>query len=125
MTGGSGTGRIAVVADEVFTEPEPNVIESSCGFSVRVLGRTGLRYTEGEHSVWIDSEVLAAPHGLVMYPPSVRVWEGPGPREVSDAERERVVSNLKRAFASCSYELDVAEPFDWDSVALRRPRNEE
>jgi hypothetical protein len=46
--------------EEHFSEPEPNVIESSTGFSVRVLGRTGMRYTEGERSVWIDSEVLAA-----------------------------------------------------------------
>ena len=112
------------MADEAFTEPEPNVIESSCGFAVRVLGRTGMRYTEGEHSVWIDSEVLATPFGLVMYPPSMRVWEGPEPREVSEPERERVVNNIKRAFAACSYQLDVAEPFDWDTVALRRPRSD-
>src|SRR5262249_28259654 len=40
------------VMDEWFSEPEPNVIESSTeGFTVKVLGRTGMRYTEGNRSV--------------------------------------------------------------------------
>jgi hypothetical protein len=49
---------------ESFSEPEPNVIESSQGFSVRVLGRTGMRYTEGCRSVEIDSEVGGASTGM-------------------------------------------------------------
>lgn len=106
---------------EGFSESEPNVITSTFGFSVRVLGRTGLRYIEGDHSVWIDSEVLATPRGIVMHAPSARVWEGPEPREVSEAERERLVGNIKRAFAACDYDLEVLGPFDWESVALRRP----
>jgi hypothetical protein len=40
---------------EQFSEPEVNVIESTEGFSIRVLGRTGLRYTEGARSVWIEN----------------------------------------------------------------------
>src|SRR4051812_5373122 len=111
--------------DETFSEPEPNVIASTAGFSVRVLGRTGLRYIEGDHSVWIDSEVLATPRGIVMHAPSARVWEGPEPREVSDAERERLVSNIKRAFAACAYDLEVLGPFDWHSVAMHRPEERE
>lgn len=112
--------------DEHFWEPEPNVIESSAGFSVRVLGRTGMRYQEGDRSVWIDSEVLATPRAIAMFSPSIRVWESPDdPGPVSDAERDRIVANCQRAFAACGYALEVAGPFDWDSVAMRRPEERE
>jgi hypothetical protein len=42
----------------MFTIPRNNVIESDEGFSVEVLGRTGLLYTEGARSLQIDSEIL-------------------------------------------------------------------
>ena len=106
---------------EHFSEPEPNVIESSAGFSVRVLGRTGMRYSEGERSVWIDSEVLATPRAIAMLKETIRAWEGPDPGEVSATERDRIAGNIKRAFNACGYDLQVQEPFDWASVALRPP----
>lgn len=104
-----------------FSEPEPNLIASTKGFSVRVLGRTGMSYEEGGRSVWIDSEVLAAPHGIALYKESMRVWEGPEPGPVTDEDRDRIVDNIKRAFLACGYELEVPEPFDWGSVAVRPP----
>lgn len=107
--------------DEHFSEPEPNVIESSAGFSVRVLGRTGMQYTEGKRSVWIDSEVLATPRAIAMFKETIRAWEGPDPGEVSATERDRIAGNIKRAFDACCYDLQVQEPFDWGSVALRPP----
>lgn len=109
--------------EESFSEPEPNVIESSAGFSVRVLGRTGMRYTEGLRSVRIDSEVGgAATPAIVMFKDSIRVWEAPDyPEPVTDADRERIAANIQRAFAACGRELHIQEPFDWSSVALRRP----
>jgi len=107
--------------EEHFSEPEPNVIESSAGFSVRVLGRTGLRYKEGARSVWIDSEVLAKPRAIAMFKESIQTWDGPEPEAVSVTERDRIASNIGRAFTACEYELQVQEPFDWASVALRAP----
>lgn len=104
-----------------FTEPEPNVIASTEGFQVRVLGRVGMRYTEGERSVRINSEVLAVPNAIAMLTPSIRVWEGPDPEPVAAADRDRIVENIKRAFDACGYHLRVQGPFDWDSVAIRRP----
>jgi predicted NAD/FAD-binding protein len=106
---------------EHFSEPEPNVIESSAGFSVRVLGRTGLCYAEGPRSVWIDSEVLAKPRAIAMFKESIRVWEGPAPAQVTALERDQIADNIKRAFEACGYELQVQGPFDWSSVALRSP----
>jgi len=107
--------------EERFSEPEPNVIESTEGFSVKVLGRTGMRYTEGTRSVWIDSEVLAKPRAIAMSKKTIRFWEEPEPEEVSEKDRDRIANNIKRAFEACGYELQVHEPFDWTSVALRPP----
>jgi hypothetical protein len=95
---------------ERITEPQPNVIESSVGFSVRVLGRTGLRYQEGSRSVRIDSEVLAKPRAIAMYKDSIKSWEGCDPDEVGDADRDRIADNIKRAFEACGYELQVHVP---------------
>jgi hypothetical protein len=110
--------------EEIFSEPEPNVIESSAGFSVRVLGRTGMRYAEGLRSVRIDSEVGgAATPAIAMFTDSIRVWDAPDyPEPVTDADRDRIVANIERAFAACGRELYVQGPFDWSSVALRPPR---
>ena len=95
---------------ERITEPRPNVIESSAGFAVRVLGRTGLRYHEGGRSVWIDSEVLARPRAIAMFKDSIKYWEGCDPGKVSDADRDRIADNIKRAFEACQYELQVQVP---------------
>jgi hypothetical protein len=103
---------------ERFTE-NGNVIESSEGFSVRTLGRTGMRYQEGDRSVWIDSEVLAAPAGIAMNRDSIKYWEGPDPGKVSDADRDRIANNVKRAFEACGYDLQVHVP-DYELLAWYR-----
>jgi len=97
--------------DEWFSEPEPNVIQGSAGFSINVLGRTGLRYTEGGRSVWIDSEVLAEPRAMALFKDSIRLWEGEGAGPVSAADRDRIASNVKRVFEFCGYELQIQEAF--------------
>ena len=98
--------------EEHFSEPEPNVIESTTGFSVKVLGRTGMRYTEGRRSVWIDSEVLAKPGAIALYQDSIKAWENPdSSAPVNDADRGRIVKNIERAFESCGYELQVCADF--------------
>lgn len=106
-------------ADEVFSEPEANVIESSAGYSIRVLGRTGLEYSEGGRSVRLNSEVLGA-NAIMISTPSAKVWMDPDhPEPLSDADRARVVANIERAFTACGYEPEMHGPFDWDSVAMR------
>jgi Immunity protein 74 len=83
---------------------------------VRVLGRTGLRYTEGGRSVWIDSEVLATPEPptIAMFKGSMKVWENPtNPEPVTDEDRARIANNIKRAFESSGYGLEIHDDFDW------------
>jgi hypothetical protein len=100
--------------------PEPNLIVSSSGFEIRVLGRTGLLYIEGARSVRIDSEVLATPASMMVATTSLRVWEGPDPASVSEDDRERIAENIRRAFAACGYHAELHGEVDWDSVAIRR-----
>jgi hypothetical protein len=99
--------------EEWCSEPEPNLIESSAGFSVRVLGRTGMRYVEGGRSVCIDSEVLGKPGAIALFKDSIKTWEGDSAEQVNDADRERIAENIKRAFEFCGYELEVHTDFDW------------
>lgn len=99
---------------EQFRVPKVNVIESSQGFAVKVLGRTGLRYTEGRRDLFIDSEVLAAGFGLLIIANSIQNW-GPTPRSSSDmerAERVRIIENILRAFASRGQKVEV-QPESW------------
>jgi hypothetical protein len=101
---------------ESFSEPEPNVIESTAGFSVLVLGRTGLRYTEGQQSVWIDSEVLAkpGPRAIALFKDRIDTRDSVnGPVPVSDTDRDRIAENVKRAFEARGYQLQVHADFDW------------
>jgi hypothetical protein len=90
---------------EKFSEPEPNVIESSAGFSIKVLGRHGMRYAQGARSVWIYSEFLASPRGIAMSKRSIRTWEGDDPREVTEAERDEIANNIQRAFDACGKDI--------------------
>jgi hypothetical protein len=94
--------------DEHFSEPEPNLIISSAGFSVQVLGQTGMRYVEGDKSVWIDSEVLAKPGAIGLYKDSIKAWGNTGsPAHLAEDDRRRIVANIGRAFQACGYELQI------------------
>ena len=101
---------------EEYSEPETNVIESSIGFSVRVLGRTGLRYVEGHRSVCIDSEVLAKPRAIALFKDSIRAWEGPdGPEQLNDEDRDS--SRFMQILTGCDYpELRARPPFLWSGA---------
>lgn len=92
----------------MFSIPSPNVIESSEGYSVEVLGRTGLIYNEGSKTMQIDSEVLAGPSGIVVYTDSINSWDKPnGVSQIDDKERERIVSNIVAAFKFRGYDIEV------------------
>ena len=93
----------------MFFEPRVNVIASDAGFSVEVLGRTGLRYEEGGRSMKVDSEVLAGPHSLVVYADTITNWDPPfeGAR-IDDVERARIVENMKAAFRFRGIEIEVS-----------------
>lgn len=99
--------------DESFSEPQPNVIQSTSGFSVQVHGRTGLSYIEGSRMVQIDAEVLASPRTIAIYANSIAEWRDTnGSAPMTQSDRRRVANNIKRAFRSCGYELQLIP--DWE-----------
>jgi hypothetical protein len=111
--------------DEWFSEPEPNLIESNAGFSIKLTpnGRLhSLHYIEGDRSVRVQAELLAKP-GVVMFKNSIKTWEGEGAGQVSEADRDRIAGNIKRAFEFCGYELQVSVPdYEWLAWYSERKR---
>jgi len=99
---------------EQFRVPKVNVIESSDRFTVEVLGRTGLRYTEVGRDLFLDSEVLAADFGLLVIADSIQDWGSPprSPSVLERADRVRIIENIQRAFASQGQNVEV-QPEDW------------
>ena len=92
----------------MFTNPRVNVYESSDGFSVEVLGFTGLCYREGEKQMFVDSEMITGPALLVIWKSSVERWDPPHESEpVTDADRDRIVENIREAFRFQGVEIDV------------------
>ena len=93
---------------EWFSEPGVNILESDAGFSVEVLGRVGMRYSEAGRTVFVDSEVLAAPDAMVAYANSITSWDPPHESEpLTEADRDRILGNIGRAFRFKGYRLDV------------------
>ena len=91
----------------MFFIPRENVIESTDGYSVEVLGRTGLLYREGGKVAFIDSEVLAGPSGLVVYTDSIVLWAEPKEMSIGTSDRERIIENIRAAFRFRGYEIEV------------------
>lgn len=92
----------------MITKTDLNVVTSDEGWSVRVLGRTGIEYTEGERKMRIDSEVLAGPAGMAVYSSSIRAWLPPNEAEnVDEAARARIIQNLRRSFKFEGFDIDV------------------
>lgn len=88
--------------------PRPNFYLSSEGFSVEVLGRTGLHYCDRGRRMFIDSEILMPPAGIVIYKESILGWQPPHSEEViDDEERERIVRNIVDTLGSQGVDVQV------------------
>jgi hypothetical protein len=91
-----------------FSKPRANLYQSDSGFSVEVLGRTGIRYSERGRTMFIDSEVLATPRAIALYANSIRAWDPPHEADSIGAEdRDRIVENVRLALASDEAELQI------------------
>jgi hypothetical protein len=81
----------------MFRTPRPNLIESTEGFAVEILGRVGMRYSERGKSVEIDSEVLATPE-IAVDTESICKWNDGS--AIDDVTRNRIVQNIRDAVRS-------------------------
>jgi hypothetical protein len=92
----------------MITSPRPNLYVSDEGFSVEVLGRTGLRYREGGKEIFVDSEVLAGPSGMLVYKSSIERWAPPNAGvTIGDIDRARIAENIRATFRAQGFEIDV------------------
>jgi hypothetical protein len=92
----------------MFKSPQPNIIESSDGFSVEVLGRAGLLYREGDRKTVLNSEILMGPSGMVIYSKSIVRWDVPHDNQLIETpDRERILTNIREAFRFQGFEVDV------------------
>lgn len=90
------------------TSPRQNLYESSDGFSVEVLGRTGLRYCEADRQMFVDSELLTGPSAMAVYKDTIQNWDPPYDNvPVTDSDRDRILNNIRDAFRSQGFEIDV------------------
>jgi len=84
-----------------FTYPRANVIVSRKGFSVEVRAPSSIRYTERDRVMEIFVEFLATPERkIALRARDVRSWLEPDMAiEVTDTDRERIIENIRNAFA--------------------------
>jgi hypothetical protein len=92
---------------EQFRLPRPNVIESDRGFSVEVLGRTGLRYSVGSKVIDVGAEVLAGPAGIAVFADTVRYWSEPPEQPVTAQERSAILDDIRRAFRFRGFDIQI------------------
>ena len=77
---------------------------------MKILGRTGIEYTEGSKSMFVDSEFMAVtnPVVIVLIKKSIQKWDSPNEDEiVSEADRERILDNIARALQFRDLEVDI------------------
>ena len=92
----------------MFFIPRVNVIESDEGFSVEVLGRTGIEYREGAKTMFVDSEVPASGHGIAIFRNSITGWNDPHHGEaLSEQKKGEIVDNISRAIRFRQEPVDI------------------
>jgi len=58
--------------------------------------------------MFVDSEVLTGPSGMAVYKDTIRKWDPPDDQvPVSDSDRDRILNNIRDAFRSQGFEIDV------------------
>jgi len=92
----------------MFTIPRVNVVASDEGFSVEVLGRTGIEYREADKSAFVDSEVLVTGRGIAVFKNSIQRWRPPHDKEpISFEQRQHILNNICRAIAFRNQPVEI------------------
>ena len=91
-----------------ITRSDTNLFVSDAGFSVEVLGRTGILYREGERVMRVASEVNAPGYGMSIWAKSIQAWRTPFDKEViSDEKRESIIDHIAEVVAFVKQPLTV------------------
>lgn len=91
-----------------FYVPRPNVYECSDGYAVEILGQTGLAYREQGKCMFVDSEVLMPPAGILVYQDTIGRWQPPHERQtLSPSDRARILANILAVLGSQGVQVQV------------------
>ena len=72
------------------------------------VGRTRLYYREASPQMFVDSEVLTGPSGMAVYKDTIQKWDPPYENvSVLDSDRDRILNNIREAFRSQGFEINV------------------
>jgi hypothetical protein len=86
----------------------PNTFQADDASSVVMVDRDHLRYREGDRSLLIFQEPMADPRLVGVDRESMQAWEPPHQYELlSEADKDRIVENISRAFATRGYETEA------------------
>lgn len=93
---------------DMFSSTKPNVIVSDEGYSVEILGRTGIKYCEGDKCMFVDSEVLSTGHGIAVFKKSIKAWKPPHEKEgVTEEKKEKIIDNIRQAIAFQKQPIEI------------------
>jgi hypothetical protein len=58
--------------------------------------------------MFVDSEVLMGPTGMVVYRDSIKKWDPPHDKDmVTEADRLRIIENIRAAFRYQGFDIGV------------------
>jgi hypothetical protein len=69
--------------------------DEACG--VTMLGRAGLRYREGDRTMFVDGEILAGPVDYDVRKSSIGVWDDTK-QAATEEEKQRIIDNIAALF---------------------------
>ena len=91
----------------MFSIPRANVVQSDTGFSIEVLGRTGIEYREADKVLFVDSEVLATP-AIAIYVKSIHLWKPPFDSEpIPNEKKDEIIRNIQQAIKFMGEEVQL------------------
>lgn len=69
---------------------------------VKLTGRAGLIYKEGDKSMLVDSEMLVGPQiDMVVFTDSIKAWQSPNESEpVSQEDKARIMENITKELSN-------------------------
>jgi len=91
--------------NETFSIPSVNVIKSSLGYSVEILGRYSILYKEDDLSLEFGMDIVTDDSLIVLFKEQ---WESPANDQRKNADIQRITKNIQRAFLFRGIDISIA-----------------
>ena len=93
----------------MFNSPRVNVIENDSGFSIEILGRTGMEYREENKVMFIDSEIAMTDVPTVaIWKDRIRAWNPPhDSEEITEEKRMQILKRICAALKWRNTQVEI------------------